>query len=44
MQDRICQVDETSCNARPDHLRQMGWKRLTFYEPIVGHTGIVSGT
>ncbi|WP_210205941.1 hypothetical protein, partial [Bradyrhizobium algeriense] len=19
MQDRICQVDETSCNARPDH-------------------------
>src|SRR3981081_1611679 len=25
MQDRICQVDETSCNARPDHT--LGSKR-----------------
>ncbi|MET4493825.1 hypothetical protein ABIA94_009438, partial [Bradyrhizobium sp. LA7.1] len=27
MQDRICQVDETSCNARPDHT--LGHKRLS---------------
>jgi hypothetical protein len=24
MQDRICQVDETSCNARPDHTYASG--------------------
>jgi aldoxime dehydratase len=25
MQDRICQVDETSCNARPDHTSGQDW-------------------
>ena len=32
MQDRICQVDETSCNARPDHtLGQVGGRPLPVF-------------
>src|SRR6266568_2300446 len=27
MQDRICQIDETSCNARPDHTYIRGQSR-----------------
>src|SRR5882672_8187650 len=29
MQDRICQVDETSCNARPDHTSGSQSEELT---------------
>src|SRR6266568_3852634 len=42
MQDRICQVDETSCNARPDHT--FGSKALAWastddfrFNSIFGH-------
>jgi hypothetical protein len=32
MQDRICQVDETSCSARPDHT--LGQRRRFDYALI----------
>jgi hypothetical protein len=42
MQDRICQVDETSCNARPDHTfgsdtDLSASQREVRFAPISGH-------
>src|SRR5437879_342751 len=37
MQDRICQVDETSCNARPDHT--FGSKATFDEGPLVAQSG-----
>ena len=34
MQDRICQVDETSCNARPDHTFRVNRVLLTVRRPL----------
>jgi hypothetical protein len=35
MQDRICRIDETSCNARPDHTfaTEMGYPRDVRFSP-----------
>ncbi|MET4493765.1 hypothetical protein ABIA94_009373, partial [Bradyrhizobium sp. LA7.1] len=44
MQDRICQVDETSCNARPDHtcgVKSRHWpsRAVIFWSPLRAFIG-----
>jgi hypothetical protein len=48
MQDRICQVDETSCNARPDHTfgsiaAEMGCPRYVRFSTDSGRTTDITG-
>jgi hypothetical protein len=47
MQDRLCQVDETSCNARPDHTlgsiaTEMGCPRHVRFPPVSDRTADIA--